>query len=176
MVITSYVRRATPSFYEVSNDKSFWSISHVCTKKDIPLRAFIFHFFLYMGYGGDSVLVHGRSRMTVERDPRIPTMPGRSSSSFHTNQAGIACTEREAPRVMLFGESHGELLHPEPLVRKTDFGTPCCAYFEISCSWMTAPNNMGYGGGGERFDSTYTYNIYSGVQNTIYNVQYTGIQ
>ena len=33
--------------------------------------------------------MHGRSRMTI--DPRIPTMPGRSTSGFHsTEQADIA--------------------------------------------------------------------------------------
>ena len=40
--------------------------------------------------------VHGRSGMTV--DPRIPTMPGRSTWSFIFNdQADIASTKREAP-------------------------------------------------------------------------------
>ena len=37
--------------------------------------------------------VDGRSRMTVA--PRIPTMPGRSTSGF--NQADIDCTKGEAP-------------------------------------------------------------------------------
>ena len=47
--------------------------------------------------------MHGRSRMAV--DPRIPTMPRRSTSDFHlqcrdgarrvfTDQATIACTKR----------------------------------------------------------------------------------
>ena len=31
--------------------------------------------------GGVLIIMHGRSRMTI--DPRIPTMPGRSASSFH---------------------------------------------------------------------------------------------
>ena len=44
--------------------------------------------------GGGAQFVHQRSRMVI--DPRIPTMPGGSSSSF-TNQADIACTKREAP-------------------------------------------------------------------------------
>ena len=38
---------------------------------------------------------HGRSRMTTE--PRITTMPGRSTSDF-TDKAGIACTKRKAKR------------------------------------------------------------------------------
>ena len=33
------------------------------------------------GRGGCTQFVHGRSRMTI--DPRIPTMPGRSTSGFH---------------------------------------------------------------------------------------------
>ena len=45
--------------------------------------------FLGVGGGGRSVLsfVHGRSRMTL--DPRIPAMPGRSTSAFH--QSGRHC-------------------------------------------------------------------------------------
>ena len=55
--------------------------------------------------------MHGRSRMT--KDPRIPTMQGRSTSGFH--QAGSACLhqEHEAPcgvrRVPI----------KQPLVRRT---------------------------------------------------------
>ena len=33
------------------------------------------------GGEGGTQFVHGRSRMTI--DPRIPTMPGRSTSDFH---------------------------------------------------------------------------------------------
>ena len=39
------------------------------------------------GEGGVTQFVHGRSRMTI--DPRIPTMPGRSTSGFH--QPGRHC-------------------------------------------------------------------------------------
>ena len=39
------------------------------------------------GGGGGTQLVHGRSPMTI--DPRIPTMPGRSTSGFH--QPGRRC-------------------------------------------------------------------------------------
>ena len=46
------------------------------------------------GGGGGTQFVHGRSCMTI--DPRIPTMPGRSTLVF-TNQADIACAKREAP-------------------------------------------------------------------------------
>ena len=44
------------------------------------------HTFFFMepdtrGRGGCTQFVHGRSRMTI--DPRIPSMPGRSTSGFH---------------------------------------------------------------------------------------------
>ena len=39
-------------------------------------------------------IMHGRSRMTI--DPRVPTMPGRNTSSLHRPDIGC-CTEREAP-------------------------------------------------------------------------------
>ena len=42
----------------------------------------------FRGGGGQCTqFVHGRSRMTI--DPRIPTMPGRSTSGFH--QPGRHC-------------------------------------------------------------------------------------
>ena len=34
-----------------------------------------------LGAGGALIIMHGRSRMTIS--PRIPTMPGRSTSDFH---------------------------------------------------------------------------------------------
>ena len=40
--------------------------------------------------GGVLIIMHGRSRMTV--DPRIPTMPGRSTSGFH--QTGRRCSHQ----------------------------------------------------------------------------------
>ena len=45
--------------------------------------------------GGYNQFVHGRSHMTI--DPRIPTMPGWSTSGFHQPGTGIACTKRKAP-------------------------------------------------------------------------------
>ena len=36
---------------------------------------------VHAGGGGCTQLVHGRSHMTI--DPRIPTVPGRGTSSFH---------------------------------------------------------------------------------------------
>ena len=44
------------------------------------------------------------SRMTI--DPRIPTMPGRSTSGFHRPRADITCTKREMKHEV-FDESHG---------------------------------------------------------------------
>ena len=49
------------------------------------------------GGEGCTQLVHSRSRMAIE--PRIPTMPGRSTSGFH--QPGRHCVHRE-----VLGESH----------------------------------------------------------------------
>ena len=51
---------------------------------------------LFLHSGGVLItgIMHGRSRMAV--DPRIPTMPGRSTSVF-AGQADIASTKREAP-------------------------------------------------------------------------------
>ena len=44
-------------------------------------------------------------------DPRIPPMPGRSTSGFHRDEANIACTKREAPRGFRRVARKGEL-HP----------------------------------------------------------------
>ena len=52
--------------------------------------------------GGGTQCVHGRSRMTI--DPRIPTMPGRSTSGFH--QPGRHCLHSSAKRREVFDESH----------------------------------------------------------------------
>ena len=49
--------------------------------------------------GGCTYFVHGRSRMTI--DPRIPTMPGRSTSGFH--YPGRHCLHQGHE---VFGESH----------------------------------------------------------------------
>ena len=48
---------------------------------------------------GVLIAMHGRSGMT--KDARIPAIPGRSTSVFFSDQAGIACTEREAKREVL---------------------------------------------------------------------------
>ena len=59
---------------------------------------------LALGLGGGvcTQFVHGRSRMTV--DPRIPTMPGQSTSGFH--HPGRRCLYQARKRREVFGESH----------------------------------------------------------------------
>ena len=47
-----------------------------------------------ISWRGVLVTMHGRSRMAI--DPRIPTMPGRSTRLF-ADRADIARTKREAP-------------------------------------------------------------------------------
>ena len=70
------------------------------------------------GEGGCTQFVHGHSRMTI--DPRIPTMPGRSTSGFH--QPGRHCLHQASTkRREVFGESHEgwAASFQEPLVRRT---------------------------------------------------------
>ena len=53
---------------------------------------------------GSKHVVHGRSRMAI--DPRVPTMPGRSTVGFPpTRQTLRACTKRQAKREVLGGSS-----------------------------------------------------------------------
>ena len=52
--------------------------------------------------GGCTSVMHGRSRMTV--DPRIRTMPGRSTSGFH--RPDRHCLHRARSAVRCLGESH----------------------------------------------------------------------
>ena len=52
--------------------------------------------------GGVLIIMHGRSRMTI--DPRIPTMPGRSTSGFR--RPGRHLLAPSAKRREVFGESH----------------------------------------------------------------------
>ena len=66
---------------------------HTCTSTSVLQRG-----------GGVLIIMHGRSRMTIE--PRIPAMPGRSTSGF-TYQTDVACTKREAPSASrVKGELH----------------------------------------------------------------------
>ena len=59
--------------------------------------------------GGVLIIMHGRSRMAI--DPRLPTMPGRSTSGFHRPGADIACIKRNAPWSVRASREKGEL-HP----------------------------------------------------------------
>ena len=54
------------------------------------------------GWRGCTRFMHSRS---LNIDPYIPTMPGRSMTSFHRPEADIACTKPKRSNV--FGESHG---------------------------------------------------------------------
>ena len=74
--------------------------------------------------GGGTQFVHGRSRMTI--DLRIPTMPGRSTSSFH--QPGRKCLHQARSSREVFGESHEgrTASFQEPIVKRT---SAPCAYF-----------------------------------------------
>ena len=54
------------------------------------------------GGGGDTQFRHGRSRMTM--NPRIPIMPGRSTSGFRQNRQTLLAPS--AKRREVFGESH----------------------------------------------------------------------
>ena len=68
----------------------------LCFTASVPIEV---NYFMYILTGGGCTrFTHSRSRMTI--DPRIPTMPGRSMSSFHHPGPDIACTKREAPWVV----------------------------------------------------------------------------
>ena len=99
--------------------------------------------------GGCTQFVHGLSGMTI--DPRIPTMPGRSTSGFR--QPGRHGLHQARRAVGFFGESHARVNCILPTTaRKTDFGTLCL----LARLWVTATNELrcflvwplGGGGGG----------------------------
>ena len=85
--------------------------------------------FFSIGGGGGTQFVDGRSRMTV--DPRIPTMPGWSTSDFHQPGRHFLHQARSAVRCSA-SRMKGEL-HPSKNRRKTDVGTLCFTWL-----WMTA--------------------------------------
>ena len=53
-------------------------------------------------------VMHGRSRMTV--DPRIPTIPGRSTSGFH--RPGRHCLHQTRSAVRCWASRMNGELHP----------------------------------------------------------------
>ena len=57
---------------------------------------------------GVTQFVHGRSRMAI--DPRIPTMPGRSTSGFH--QLGTLCLHQARSAVRCSASRMKGGLHP----------------------------------------------------------------
>ena len=61
-----------------------------------------------VGGGGGTPLVHGRGRMTI--DPRIPTMPGQSTSGFH--QPGRHCLHLARNAVRCSASRMKGELHP----------------------------------------------------------------
>ena len=67
----------------------------------MPLFGVVVHVGLHVvvcipGGVGCTQFVHGRSRMTL--DPRIPTMPGRSTSGFHQPGALLAPSAKRQGR------------------------------------------------------------------------------
>ena len=78
--------------------------------------------------GGCTHVMHGCSRMTI--DPRSPTMPGRSTSSFHP--PGRHCLHQARSAVRCWASHVKGELRPT----KNRFGGG------LSCIWMTASNEM----------------------------------
>ena len=60
------------------------------------------------GWGGCTHFVHGRSRMTI--DPRMPTLPGRSTLGFH--QPGRHCLHRAGSEHVGFSPTRQTLFPP----------------------------------------------------------------
>ena len=60
------------------------------------------------GWGGCTLFVHGRSRVTI--DPRIPTMPGRRMSGVH--QPGRHCLHQARSAVRCSASLMKGELHP----------------------------------------------------------------
>ena len=84
------------------------------------------------GGGRGTQFVRGRSRMTI--NPRIPTMPGRSTSGFHHPGKHCLHQKREAGYGAMRVAWRVNRILPRT-ARKTDFGTLCL----LSRLWMTAP-------------------------------------
>ena len=86
-----------------------------------------------VGRGGRTQFVHGRSRMTI--DPRIPTMPGRSTSGFH--QPGRHCLHQARSAVRCSASRmKGELRPSKNRSRKTRLRHLVPTF---CCLWMTTP-------------------------------------
>ena len=67
-----------------------------------------YRFFGVLERGGCTQFVHSRSRMTI--DPRIPTLPGRSTSGFH--QPGRHCLHQARSAVRYSASRMKGELHP----------------------------------------------------------------
>ena len=120
-----------------------------------------------VGSGGVLDLMHGRSRMTIY--PRIPTMPGRSTSGFFTDQADIDCTKREAKREVSSESREGWVIsfYLTPLVRLCGrggtFGQKCAEHHEQSQRIGTPFINL-YGTNVR--DCKYVVHKYDGIAST----------
>ena len=70
-----------------------------------------------LGGGGVLIVVHGRSRMTI--DYRIPKMPARSTSGFH--RPGRSCLHQARNALTCSAKSHEKWAasYYEPLSRRT---------------------------------------------------------
>ena len=121
---------------------------------------------------GGTQFVHGRSRLTI--DPRIPTMPGRSTSAFH--QSGRHCLHQARSAMRCSASMKGELhpsqsrsydglLHLVPnslLMSDSTNGLPCFLVWPLQrkqwvllCNCLVLPCSHCLGGGGGCF------NVYS---------------
>ena len=84
----------------------FKRVAHTCSGLDGGGS----HFLSVKVYrkGGCTQFVYGRSRMTI--DPRIPTMPGRSTSGFH--QPGRHCLHQARSAVRCLASRMKDELYP----------------------------------------------------------------
>ena len=92
------------------------------------------------GGGGGAQFVHGRSRMTIY--PRIPTLPGRSTSGFH--QSGRHCLHQarsyvRGGKVHCWGPYHCRVAHwghsrerPGPSVLLRSFKLSCTLFSKFA--------------------------------------------
>ena len=78
----------------MEQDRVAFGIQVACREMGVWRRVYVRELG---GWGGGCIvlaIMHGCSLTTI--DPRIPTISGRSTRGF-TDEAGIACTKREAP-------------------------------------------------------------------------------
>ena len=111
------------------------------------------------GGRGCTQYVHGRSGMTI--DPRIPTIPGRSTSRFH--RPGRHLLAPSAKRREVFGRVAWKVNCILPrAARKTDFGT-LCLLMDDSADELCSVFWFGHStlGGVSKADQVIMYMLYS---------------